>query len=145
MTKDEALAQPEQEQEQEQLIGCVGHDCQKCKEMQDWEAVAADQAMTIALLRSEAITQVIPQSPQEHSSNEPVAWQWLTTGHFRKKLPKDAEISAWNPLYTAPPKRQPLTDEEIDAEANNILTSDPVQWWRRLARAVLAKSKEKSK
>ena len=35
-----------------------------------------------------------------------------------------------------------LTDTEIDAEANSILTSDPVQWWRRLARAVLAKSKE---
>ena len=37
-----------------------------------------------------------------------------------------------------------LTDGEIDAEANSILTSDPVQWWRRLARAVLAKSKEKN-
>jgi hypothetical protein len=37
-----------------------------------------------------------------------------------------------------------LTDAEIDAEANSILTSDPVQWWRRLARAVLAKSKEKN-
>jgi hypothetical protein len=37
-----------------------------------------------------------------------------------------------------------LTDDEIDAEANSILTSDPVQWWRRLARAVLAKSKEKN-
>jgi len=37
-----------------------------------------------------------------------------------------------------------LTDDEIDVEANKILTSDPVQWWRRLARAVLAKSKEKN-
>jgi hypothetical protein len=37
-----------------------------------------------------------------------------------------------------------LTDDEIDAEANKILTSDPVQWWRRLARAVLAKSKERN-
>jgi len=37
-----------------------------------------------------------------------------------------------------------LTDDEIDAEANSILTSDPVQWWRRLARAVLAKSKERN-
>ena len=46
----------------------------------------------------------------------------------------------------APPQRTwvDLTDGEIDAEANSILTSDPVQWWRRLARAVLAKSKEKN-
>ena len=45
-----------------------------------------------------------------------------------------------------PPQRTwvDLTDTEIDVEANKILTSDPVQWWRRLARAVLAKSKEKN-
>ena len=48
------------------------------------------------------------------------------------------------PLYTTPPQRPlvELTDTEIDAEANSILTSDPVQWWRRFARAVLAKSRE---
>lgn len=42
------------------------------------------------------------------------------------------------PLYAAPPQRKPLTDEEIDNEANNIFTDDPVQWWRRLARAIEA-------
>jgi acyl-homoserine lactone acylase PvdQ len=35
---------------------------------------------------------------------EPVAWQWLGSAHFRKKLPKNADITAWNPLYTTPPK-----------------------------------------
>ena len=47
----------------------------------------------------------------------------------------------------AQPAQRPLvelTDTEIDAEANSILTSDPVQWWRRFARAVLAKSREKN-
>ena len=40
---------------------------------------------------------------------EPVAWQWLGSAHFRKKLPKNADITAWNPLYTAPPQRtEPL-------------------------------------
>jgi hypothetical protein len=45
---------------------------------------------------------------------EPVAWQWLDTGHFRKKLPVDAEPGAWNPLYTHPPRRewQGLTTQE---------------------------------
>jgi len=37
---------------------------------------------------------------------KPVAWQWLNTAHFRKKLPKDAEKGAWNPLYTKPPKQE---------------------------------------
>jgi hypothetical protein len=41
----------------------------------------------------------------ELESQEPVAWQWLGSAHFRKKLPKDADITAWNPLYTAPPQR----------------------------------------
>jgi hypothetical protein len=42
-------------------------------EMKDWEAIAADQAITIALLRLEAITQDIPQIPQTDSSNK----QWV--------------------------------------------------------------------
>ena len=37
---------------------------------------------------------------------EPVAWQWLGSAHFRKKLPKNADINAWNPLYTTPPAAQ---------------------------------------
>ena len=47
---------------------------------------------------------------QEH-----VAWQWLTTANFRKKLPKDAEKGAWNPLYTTPQQRTwiDLTDDEM--------------------------------
>jgi hypothetical protein len=46
---------------------------------------------------------------------KPVAWQWLNTAHFRKNLPANAESGAWNPLYTAPPRRewQRLTNEEI--------------------------------
>lgn len=49
---------------------------------------------------------------QVKPAQEPVAWQWLDTGTFRKTLPKNAEIGAWNPLYTAP-KRLPLTDADI--------------------------------
>ena len=33
---------------------------------------------------------------------EPVAWQWLNSAVYRKKLPKFAEAGAWNPLYAAP-------------------------------------------
>jgi hypothetical protein len=45
---------------------------------------------------------------------EPVAWQWLDTGTFRKSLPASAEPGAWRALYTAPLQRQPLTEEEIE-------------------------------
>jgi hypothetical protein len=46
--------------------------------------------------------------------------------------------------YTTPPaaQRKPLTDEEIDALANNNGTVDLVTWWRQLARAIEAKLKE---
>jgi hypothetical protein len=51
---------------------------------------------------------------KEAENQEPVAWQWLNTAHFRKKLPKDAEKGAWNPVYTTPQQRTwvGLTDEE---------------------------------
>jgi hypothetical protein len=51
----------------------------------------------------------------EQPEQEPVAWQWLNTAHFRKKLPADAELRAWNPLFTHPPRREwrGLTDKEI--------------------------------
>jgi hypothetical protein len=45
--------------------------------------------------------------------SEPVAWQWLDSGHFRKKLPATAETGAWRPLYTHPPIERTLTDEKI--------------------------------
>lgn len=57
----------------------------------------------------------------EQSQQEPVAWQWLTTAHFRKNLPKDAEPGAWTPLYAASPCQewQVLTDEDIQEVREN--------------------------
>jgi hypothetical protein len=48
---------------------------------------------------------------------EPVAWQWLNSAYFRRKPPANAESGAWNPLYTAPPRREwrGLTMQEINA------------------------------
>ena len=62
---------------------------------------------------------------------EPVAWQWLDTAHFRKKIPADATPSDWRPLYTAPPQRKPLTEEEIDAIP---CTDGPGSDWDALVR-----------
>lgn len=61
----------------------------------DWEAVAADQAMTIALMKAE-------QSAQQQ---EPVA---IADGTFNHNCP------IGTPLYTSPPaQRKPLTDEWV--------------------------------
>lgn len=46
--------------------------------------------------------------------HEPVAWQLGTLHVIKKKIPKDADKSLWNPLYANPfhPKR--LTDKQIE-------------------------------
>jgi hypothetical protein len=49
-------------------------------------------------LLAKQFIQAIEQAEQQ----EPEAWQWLDTAHFRKHLPKDAEPGVWRPLYAAP-------------------------------------------
>ena len=61
--------------------------------------LVADKALAEHAMRE---TQRLGQEIEQ----EPVAWQWLRSAHFRKKLPKNADITAWNPLYTTPPKGQ---------------------------------------
>jgi hypothetical protein len=70
---------------------------------------------------------------------EPVAWlkeDW-TGGHLNYACVYERAFAAF-PVYKHSPaaQRKPLTDEEIDALANNIRTADPVTWWRQLARDV---------
>ena len=63
--------------------GSLAHSCQIC----DLEAEVEELKASLA-----------------QPAQEPVAWQWLGSAHFRKKLPKNADVSAWNPLYANPPK-----------------------------------------
>ena len=105
----------------------------------DWEAVAADQAMTIALLRAE-----------QPAQQEPVAWLiWLhgPAGHFDHKQFAELEFERRNkeypdpdrkllPLYTSPPQRKPLTDEEI--ESINVKFAGSRDLARLFARAIEA-------
>ena len=65
-------------------------------------------------------------APQQPVQQEPVAWiehEWSGTGlrhlHFEKREPmvRDEVVNpVWTPLYTAPPQRQQLTDEQIWAD-----------------------------
>lgn len=81
----------------------------------DWEAVAADQALTIALLKAE-----------QPAQQEPEYWLWACGQHIQVSL-KKPEFPEAIPLYTSPPaQRKPLTDEEIEkcfAESDGTFVS----------------------
>jgi hypothetical protein len=59
---------------------------------------------------------------------EPVAWLQTSTGCIRSDWGFDKK--GYEPLYTAPPARQPLTDEQI----SDLLTLN--HGWLELARAI---------
>ena len=62
---------------------------------------------------NQAITAIKEALAQEQ---EPVAWQWLGSAHFRKKIPKNSDTSDWSPLYRTPQRTWVgLTIEEIAA------------------------------
>lgn len=93
----EALEQPAQQQEQI-----------------DWEAVAADQAMTIALIKSK---------------HEPVAW-WNRIKDTVSTDPVNRKNTDCQPLYAAPQQLYPMTDYEISAAwiAGNYIEGAPQPW-----------------
>ena len=96
----------------------------------------------------------------EQTEQEPVAWmfQHEETG---RTMCVDAQQVEWGfenanprlkkigPLYTSPPQRQPLTDEEVDEIVDAHTTDDGQGYdiWcdgRGVARAIEAKLKEKN-
>ena len=98
---------PEAQTEAEKIAYCAGWwaamEAKREQPEQDWEAVAADQAMTIALLKSE--------------QTEPVAWMVYTQdGKSVCVTDNPADFTDEHralPLYTHSPRQwQGLTDEE---------------------------------
>jgi hypothetical protein len=75
---------------------------------------------------NEAITAL--RAALEQPEQEPVAWQWLNTAHFRQKLPVDAEPGAWTPLFIHPPQRKPLAEWQINDLMANIDPEDVCSW-----------------
>ena len=74
-------------------------------------------AKTIIDLRAALEKQTVPSDYL--NSHQPVAWM-----DREGDLYKMPEIEGWAPphtlLYTAPPQRKPLTDEEVDALINSV-------------------------
>jgi len=53
------------------------------------------------------------ESKETFDQSEPVAWRY--NGNLHEFDPSDWATGPVTPLYTSPPKREPLTDDEIDA------------------------------
>ena len=121
-----ALVQPEQNQfkpdwnTEAVLVEEMQRMAKQIAEMKDWEAVASDQAMTIALLRSEQTTVTCQiygpvfgacVACNKHIVQEAVAWFHLHNceAYFTTEPSEDMVGNYWTPLYTSPPQRQPLT------------------------------------
>ena len=100
-----------------------------------------------------AIKEALAQPEQE-----PVAWGFQNTAitgsnrwmMLREEVPADDQYNGalWTPLYTTPPQRKPLSDEEIYSLADSleIWNEDDEEWIldpNTFARAIEAKLKEK--
>ena len=46
---------------------------------------------------------------------EPTAWQWLDSGHMRKRIPDGSESDAWTPLYTGTQVQELLKAAKVAA------------------------------
>jgi len=106
-------------------------------EMQDWEAVAADQAMTIAMMKSEqepvATISIWHKMGEQHAD----LWNWQAG---LEKLP-DGE----HHLYASPQRTWVgLTNEEFDFLVPYCHNEFDLNDYKEFARAIEAKLKEKN-
>jgi hypothetical protein len=93
-------------------------------------------AALIEALRENAMREV--QRLGQEIEQEPVAWI-NEHGHIDCGLDAILDPTGWTPLYTHPPQRKPLTDEEIAEFAQRMEASDPTDsFWREFARAIEA-------
>jgi hypothetical protein len=61
-------------------------------------------------------------------TQKPVAWQWLNTGHFRKKIPANSNACEWRPLYApSDPPQTPMTEEQIAVAWALATSTEPKQ------------------
>jgi len=62
---------------------------------------------------------------------QPTAWQWLDSGHFRKKIPKHSNPAEWNPLYKSPaaqPAQEPVDNDFFKSLAKKNQSPDQRPW-----------------
>lgn len=97
------------------------------QEQTDWEAVAADQAMTIALMKvqleglpgkeqlpwfKDEIPAAYMYDRARYGPTDLRGQQWLPELSRLKPYTGNGLVRGVTPLYTSPPPRKPLTDEQ---------------------------------
>ena len=120
------------------------------KETHPGKAYALRERVTISIKIITSLRQAIEQAEKQ----EPVAWRWMPAPYWKQWVYSDdgeriAEAKRFmgdggvQPLYTTPPQRKPLTDEEIIEVARDHY--NPHQRPEiSFARAIEAKLKEKN-
>jgi len=58
---------------------------------------------------------------------QPTAWQWLDSGHFRKKIPKHSNPAEWNPLYKSP-AAQPAQEPVAEFKKSDLVNYPLLTW-----------------
>ena len=86
--------------------------------------------------------EIVPTTQPVQPEQEPVAWRYPRAyGHWDVRYwlnrPSEGHRVGEEPLYTSPPQRQPLTDDEI-VEALMPATVAGAGYYMRLARAIEA-------
>ena len=101
-------------------------------------AVGTFHSPELQAKRTEVIEQGLNALAQPEQ--EPVAWElgaevyWGDSPELSDYVRKEG-----TPLYTTPPQRKPLTDEQIAEFAERMEASDPTDsFWREFARAIEA-------
>ena len=115
-------------------IGLVGVELEAITAIK--EALAQPEQETVqrlsALVRAQQITiDKLEAQSEQPSQQEPVAWI-TKTGNVWKTKADETDT----PLYTTPPQRKPLTDEEIDELSRSMVKGDKSVNW--LCRAIEA-------
>lgn len=99
-----------------------------------------------AVYSAKALDDLIEQA-KAAPQDEPAAWQWLDTAHYRKYLPANAERCAWRPIYaypSAPADHIPDATKMVDADLLELLNdclefTHTVKWPQRLRDRIRAK------
>jgi hypothetical protein len=119
-------------------------------EDKDMSIAAMKQALEhldLIFAKSQALTRardVLHEAIQQAEEAQPVMWM-MRSGHgthYREVMTPELEALTfagkpmWTPLYTAPPPRQPLTEEEIDELSRTMVKSNKSVNW--LCRAIEA-------
>lgn len=131
----EALAQPEQEPVawKEAILGAISCDVGVEVPIRDYKSMNPLDCYEAGLLDGgEAVRKTIKDEVTKSLAfySEPVAWGHPNTSITGRKqalmmvaleIPSNAQYpQMWLPLYTTPPQRKPLTDEEIINEADRF-------------------------